>query len=276
MKRTWLITGASRGIGRSLANAVLERGDHAVLGARNTEALDDLAAAHPDAALVVALDVTDRAQIEAAVAAATERFGRVDVLVNNAGYGYRGAVEEGEEDEVRALFETNVFGPIALIKAVLPGMRERRSGAIVNISSIGARICAPGSGYYSATKAALEGISGSLQKELAPLNISVTSVEPEAFRTDFAGTSIHVSATEIDDYADTAGQRRARVDKTEAAQPGDPDKAARVIIDAVMAEETPPFLLLGGDALMAYGLVAAAEAAVLDKWREASASTDYA
>ncbi|MET0480439.1 MAG: SDR family NAD(P)-dependent oxidoreductase, partial [Mycetocola sp.] len=213
---------------------------------------------------------------EAAVAAATERFGRVDVLVNNAGYGYRGAVEEGEEDEVRALFETNVFGPIALIKAVLPGMRERRSGAIVNISSIGARICAPGSGYYSATKAALEGISGSLQKELAPLNISVTSVEPGAFRTDFAGTSIHVSATEIDDYADTAGQRRARVDKTEAAQPGDPDKAARVIIDAVMAEETPPFLLLGGDALMAYGLVAAAEAAVVDKWREASASTDYA
>ena len=164
-----------------------------------------------------------------------------------------------------------MFGPVRLIKAVLPGMRQRRSGAIVNISSIGARACAPGSGYYSATKAALEGLSGSLQKELEPLGISVTIVEPGAFRTDFSGSSIRISETEIEDYAETAGKRRARVEGT---QPGDPDKAAHAIIDAVTASEPPTFLLLGTDALQAIRGVAAAEAEQIDSWEHLSASTD--
>ena len=268
---TWFITGASRGLGRSLATAVLDRGDNAVLGARSTDALHDLAGQHPQTAMIAAVDVTDDAQVAGAVRAAEDRFGRIDVLVNNAGYGYRAAVEEGEDEQIRAVFDTNVFGPVRLIKAVLPGMRQRRSGAIVNISSIGARACAPGSGYYSATKAALEGLSGSLQKELEPLGISVTIVEPGAFRTDFSGSSIRISETEIEDYAETAGKRRARVEGT---QPGDPDKAAHAIIDAVTASEPPTFLLLGTDALQAIRGVAAAEAEQIDSWEHLSASTD--
>ena len=170
---TWLITGSSSGLGRDLARAVLDAGHNAVVTARNADAVRDLTEAYPDRALAVALDVTDPAQVAAAVRRGEERFGGIDVLVNNAGYGYRAAVEEGDEADVATLFATNVFGPVALIKAVLPGMRARRRGAIVNISSIGARICPPGSGYYAASKAALEGLSGSLRKELAPLGITV-------------------------------------------------------------------------------------------------------
>lgn len=162
-----------------------------------------------------------------------------------------------------------------MIKAVLPGMRLRRSGAIVNISSIGARICPPGSGYYSASKAALEGLSGSLQKELKPLGISVTVVEPGAFRTDFAGRSLTQSARTIEDYAETAGKRRKEHDTVHGTQQGDPDKAAEVIIAAVEAAETPAFLLLGADAVYAYGAVEEAQRAEVDRWREQSISTGY-
>src|SRR5919112_4590552 len=173
---TWLITGCSTGLGRDLARAVLERGHNAVVTARDASTVADLVEAHPDTALALSLDVTDQAQVTAAVQQAEERFGGVGVLVNNAGYGYRAAVEEGEDADVAQLFATNFFGPVAMIKAVLPGMRQRRRGAIVNISSIGARICPPGSGYYAATKAALEGLSGSLRKELQPLGIQVIAV----------------------------------------------------------------------------------------------------
>lgn len=272
---TWLITGCSTGLGRALAQAVLAKGDNAVVTARNTDALRDLAAEFPTTALAVALDVTVQSQIDSAVKQAEERFGGVDVLVNNAGYGYRAAIEEGDDADVRALFDTNVFGPVAMIKGVLPGMRSRRSGAIVNISSIGARICPPGSGYYSATKAALEGISGSLQKELAPLGISVTAVEPGAFRTDFAGRSLTQSAEAIADYAETAGKRRKENDTVHGTQQGDPDKAAQLIIDAVEAPETPAFLLLGADAVYAYNAVEEAMRAQVDGWRERSESTGY-
>ncbi|WP_281445708.1 SDR family NAD(P)-dependent oxidoreductase, partial [Paenarthrobacter nicotinovorans] len=213
--------------------------------------------------------------VEAAVQQAVERFGGVDVLVNNAGYGYRAAIEEGADADVRTLFDTNVFGPVAMIKAVLPGMRTRRSGAIVNISSIGARLCPPGSGYYSATKAALEGISGSLQKELAPLGITVTAVEPGGFRTDFAGRSLTQSAEAIDDYAQTAGKRRKENDTVHGTQQGDPDRAAQVIITAVEASETPGFLLLGEDAAKAFDAVAEAQRAEVDRWRELTVSTGY-
>ncbi|MDQ0102607.1 NAD(P)-dependent dehydrogenase (short-subunit alcohol dehydrogenase family) [Paenarthrobacter nicotinovorans] len=272
---TWLITGCSTGLGRALARAVLAKGDNAVVTARDTATLQDLAAEFPTTALAVPLDVTDQSQVEAAVQQAVERFGGVDVLVNNAGYGYRAAIEEGADADVRTLFDTNVFGPVAMIKAVLPGMRTRRSGAIVNISSIGARICPPGSGYYSATKAALEGISGSLQKELAPLGITVTAVEPGGFRTDFAGRSLTQSAEAIDDYAQTAGKRRKENDTVHGTQQGDPDRAAQVIINAVEASETPGFLLLGEDAAKAFDAVAEAQRAEVDRWRELTVSTGY-
>ena len=205
---TWLITGCSTGLGRHLAQAVLARGYNATVTARDAANVQDLVDAYPDTALALALDVTEDAQVTNAVRQAEERFGGVDVLVNNAGYGYRAAVEEGEEPEVAKLFATNFFGPVAMIKAVLPGMRARRDGAIVNISSIGARISPPGSGYYSATKAALEAMSASLRKELEPLGITVTVVEPGGFRTDFAGRSLQQSRDAIADYADTAGRRR--------------------------------------------------------------------
>ncbi len=272
---TWLITGCSTGLGRALARAVLAKGDNAVVTARDTATLQDLAAEFPTTALAVPLDVTDQSQVEAAVQQAVERFGGVDVLVNNAGYGYRAAIEEGADADVRTLFDTNVFGPVAMIKAVLPGMRTRRSGAIVNISSIGARICPPGSGYYSATKAALEGISGSLQKEVAPLGITVTAVEPGGFRTDFAGRSLTQSAEAIDDYAQTAGKRRKENDTVHGTQQGDPDRAAQVIINAVEAAETPGFLLLGEDAAKAFDAVAEAQRAEVDRWRELTVSTGY-
>jgi NAD(P)-dependent dehydrogenase (short-subunit alcohol dehydrogenase family) len=272
---TWLITGCSTGLGRALAQAVLARGDNAVVTARDTSTLQELTTEFPTTALAVALDVTKQAQVEAAVQQAQERFGAVDVLVNNAGYGYRAAIEEGDDGDVRTLFDTNVFGPVAMIKAVLPGMRSQRSGAIVNISSIGARISPPGSGYYSATKAALEGLSGSLHKELKPLGISVTVVEPGGFRTDFAGRSLTQSAGAIADYAETAGKRRKEHDTVHGTQQGDPDKAAAAIITAVEAPETPGFLLLGEDAAKAFDAVEKAQRAEVNRWRELSVSTGY-
>jgi NAD(P)-dependent dehydrogenase (short-subunit alcohol dehydrogenase family) len=271
---TWFITGTSTGFGRAVARAVLEAGHNAVVTARDVRRVQDLADAHPGSALSLALDVTDHGQIRSTVAEAEARFGGIDVLVNNAGYGYRAAVEEGDDADVEALFATNLHGPVALIKAVLPGMRARRSGAIVNISSIGARTAYAGSGYYAATKAALEAISGSLAKEVGPLGISVTAVEPGGFRTDFAGRSLAQSPSTIADYADTAGRRRKGVDNTDGTQPGDPARAARVIIEAVEAAETPSFLLLGPDSLAAYEQVSATQQAEVDAWRDRSASTD--
>lgn len=201
------------------------------------------------------------------------RFGGVDVLVNNAGYGYRAAVEEADDADIRQLFDTNVFGAVDIIKAVLPGMRANRSGSILNISSIGARITPAGSGYYSATKAALEGLSGSLRNELRPLGISVTVVEPGAFRTDFAGRSLTQSAMPIADYADTAGKRRKENDTMDGTQPGDPAKAAEAIVTVVDSGNPPSLLVLGQDAFGAFGAVAEAERADLDRWRDLSLST---
>ncbi len=272
---TWLITGCSTGLGRALAEAVIGAGHHAVVTARDAGKVADLAAAAPRRVLPVALDVTRPEQVAAAVRDADERFGGVDVLVNNAGYGYRAAVEEGDDAAVRTLFETHFFGAVAMIKAVLPGMRARRSGAIVNISSIGAQLTPVGSGYYSAVKAALEGISGALRGELAPLGITVTVVEPGAFRTDFAGRSLVQSATVIDDYAATAGQRRKENDTMHGNQAGDPAKAAAAIIAAVESPEPPGFLLLGPDALALYRHAADARATEIAKWEGLSGATDF-
>jgi len=209
---TWLVTGCSTGLGRSLAEGVIGAGHNAVVTARDVAKVADLADGAPERVLALSLDVTNPDHVTSATRQAEERFGSIDVLVNNAGYGYRAAVEEGDDAEVRALFETHFFGTVAMIKAVLPGMRERRGGAIVNISSIGAQLTPVGSGYYSAAKAAIEGMSGALRGELAPLGISVTVVEPGAFCTDFAGRSLIQSATVIDDYAATAGRRRKEND----------------------------------------------------------------
>ena len=270
---TWLITGCSTGLGRALAQAVLAHGHNAVVTARNVNAVKDIAADFPGTALALPLDVTDKEQIGSAVQQAQARFGGIDVLVNNAGYGYRAAVEEADDADIRQLFDTNLFGAVDMIKAVLPDMRAKRSGAILNISSIGARISPAGSGYYSATKAALEGLSGALHKELQPLGISVTAIEPGAFRTDFAGRSLTQSATAIPDYAETAGKRRKENDTVHGTPPGDPGKAAEAIIAVVESPNPPSLLVLGQDAYGAFAAVADVQRAELDQWRELSLST---
>jgi NAD(P)-dependent dehydrogenase (short-subunit alcohol dehydrogenase family) len=271
---TWLITGCSTGLGRALAEAVISAGHNAVVTARDAARVADLAVESTDRVLALPLDVTDPAQVTAAVRQADEKFGGVDVLVNNAGYGYRAAVEEGDDSEIRALFETQFFGAVAMIKAVLPGMRARRSGAIVNISTIGVQIMPAGSGYYAASKAALEAMSGALHGELKPLGISVTVIEPGAFRTDFAGRSLTQSRTVIDDYADTAGKRRKEHDTVHGTQPGDPAKAARAIITAVESNEPPAFLLLGNDALNVYRRLATGRLDTIEAWKQLTTSTD--
>jgi len=272
---TWLITGCSTGLGRAFAEAVLARGDNAVVTARDVAKVQDLADDHPDTALALALDVTDDAQVAEAVAAAEQRFGGVDVLVNNAGYGYRAAVEEGEDGPVRQLFDTHVFGTVRTIKAVLPGMRARRSGTIVNLSSIGARICPEGSGYYSAVKAAIEALTLSLRKEVAPLGITAMVVEPGGFRTDFAGRSLTQAAQPIADYADTAGRRRKEHDTVHGTQQGDPARAAAALIAAVESDEPPYMLLLGDDASDGFRAALDNLRTEVDVWESVSRSTGF-
>ncbi|WP_341361000.1 oxidoreductase [Georgenia sp. M64] len=272
---TWLITGASSGLGRALAEAVLARGHNAVLTARDVAAVQPLVDEHPETSLAVALDVRDRDQVADAVRTATDRFGAVDVLVNNAGHGFRAAVEEAAVDEVDELFATNFFGPVELIKQVLPQMRARRAGTIVNVSSIGAPRSNPASGYYTATKAALEGVSDALNREVGPLGIRVLVLEPGAFRTDFSGRSLMQSRTVIADYADTAGRRRKEHDHSHGTQPGDPARAAHVIIDTVEADEAPFRLLLGSDAVAIVREELQSRLDEIDAWARLSTTTDY-
>jgi len=245
-KRVWLITGCSTGFGHELAKQVLGLGYRTVVTARNPAQVSALATLGD--ALVLKLDVTDREQITAAVAAAETHFGRIDVLVNNAGIGYFAAIEEGEEDAVRRLFEINVFGLTHMIKAVLPGMRKRRSGFIVNISSLGGLRSFPALGYYNASKYAVEGLSEALWQEVEPLGINVMLVEPSGFRTDWAGRSANESPQHIADYAATAGVSRDRLRAGSGHQPGDPVLAARDIIQATESKQPPHRLLLGNAA----------------------------
>jgi NAD(P)-dependent dehydrogenase (short-subunit alcohol dehydrogenase family) len=245
----WLITGCSTGFGRELAKLVLARGWRAVVTARNPAQVADIAEGHADRVLVLPLDVTKREQIATVVAEATRKFGRVDVLVNNAGYGYLAAIEEGEDDAVRAMFETNVFGLVDMTKAVLPIMRGQRSGLIVNVSSIGGLASFAATGYYHGTKYAVEGLSESLAAEVKPLGIDVLIVEPGPFRTNWAGPSIQQSATRIDAYDTTAGERRKQTAARSGNQAGDPVRAAQAIIDAALSDKPPLRLLLGKAAL---------------------------
>jgi NAD(P)-dependent dehydrogenase (short-subunit alcohol dehydrogenase family) len=245
-KPVWLITGCSTGFGRELAKHVLERGYRTVVTARNPGEVSDLAA--KGEALVLELDVTDQGQVGAAIKAAEEKFGRIDVLVNNAGIGYFAAVEESEDAQIRRMFEINVFGVSRMIHAALPGMRKRRKGFIVNFSSIGGLRSFPAVGYYNATKFAVEGLSEALWQEVEPLGIKVMLVEPSGFRTDWAGRSANESRRQIDDYAATAGAWRRQVRAISGKQAGDPVRAARAIVNAVESPNPPHHLLLGNDA----------------------------
>lgn len=271
----WFITGCSTGFGRELASLVLARGWRAVVTARNPEQVADLVHGHEDRAIALKLDVTDNAQVDAAVKAAQEKFGRIDVLVNNAGYGYLAAIEEGEEREVRAMFDTNVFGLVAMTQAVLPGMRARRSGCIVNLSSIGGLASFPATGFYHATKYAVEGLSNSMAQEVAPLGIKVVLVEPGPFRTNFAGGSLKQSAIRIADYDATAGVRRTQTEARNGKQVGDPVRAAEAIIAAVQSPEPPLHLLLGKPALDIARSKLLALKKDFDTWEATTLGSDY-
>ena len=277
MAKTWLITGCSAGgIGEGIARAVLEAGDNAAITARSTDKLQGIVDDYPQTALAVALDLTEQASIDACFAASIERFGQVDVLVNNAGYCYRSSVEEADPAGVAAMFDTNFFGMVALIKKVLPGMRARRDGAIVNVSSIGAVRTGAASGYYAATKAAVELMSEGLRAEVAPLGIKVMIVEPGAFRTHFYDSSLKGSDNTVGDYAETAHKRSVAQNVNARQQPGNPLKAGYPIIQALEAVDTPLRLYLGSDALAAVRGALNARLDELEKWAELSQTTDYA
>ena len=242
----WFITGCSTGFGLELARQAIEHGYRTVMTARDPAALEGYGAT--DQVLVLKLDVTQPEQVAAAIQAAEARFGGIDVLVNNAGIGYFAAIEEGEPAEVRKMFEVNVFGLTAMVQAVLPGMRKRRSGCIVNLASLAGLRGMPALGQYNATKFAVEGLSEALRQEVGPLGIHVMVVEPSGFRTDWAGRSAHESAHQIDDYMATAGNVRLAVRASSGKQPGDPVRAVKAIIKAVASGTPPHHLLLGNDA----------------------------
>jgi NAD(P)-dependent dehydrogenase (short-subunit alcohol dehydrogenase family) len=271
----WFITGSSAGFGRELARAALERGDRVVATARRPEAVADLVAIAPDRATAVALDVTRQDQIDAAVAVALDRFGRLDVLVNNAGHGSVGAIEEVEPGHLRALMDTMYFGPIALTQAVLPHLRAQGRGAIVQMSSMGGLVTAPGFGAYCGAKWALEAASEALAAEVAPLGIHVMIVEPGAFRTEFGGARLHESPP-LDAYADTVGPTRAYITGVDGEQPGDPRKAAAAIIAALDAPEPPLRLALGGDAVEAIRAALEQRLEGLAAWEDVARGTVFA
>jgi NAD(P)-dependent dehydrogenase (short-subunit alcohol dehydrogenase family) len=271
----WFITGCSTGFGRELAKLVLDRGYRAVITAREPGMIRDLTAGHEGHALALKLDVTDKQEVAEAVKWAESAFGSIDVLVNNAGYGYVGALEESEESEVRAMMETNFFGLTRMIHAVIPGMRHRRRGNIVNISSLGGLVGLPGASYYNASKFAVEGLSEALAKEVAPLGIKVLLVEPGPFRTDWAGRSLKKSSRQIPEYAETAGATRQRITGRSGKQAGDPVRAGEAIIKALESDKAPLHLVLGLVALETTRTKIEKLSAELDAWEQTSLSADY-
>lgn len=275
MTKTWLITGCSSGLGQALAHAVAARGDRLVATARSPASLQALARQFPDTVRVGALDVTRPETARAAVALAVEAFGGLDVLVNNAGHGLYGAVEEVAPDEYRPMFEVNLFGLIETTRAALPALRGRPGGRIVNLSSIAGLSGGAGSGYYAASKFAVEGLSESLDQELRPLGLRVIIVEPGPFRTDFLGRSMIAAARRIGDYEQTAGQRRIYRESNDGRQAGDPAKAVEVILRAVDSDAPPLHLPLGP---VAHGVVDRKLASLredVDAWRRISIATDF-
>ncbi|WP_321889186.1 oxidoreductase [Paraburkholderia bannensis] len=274
-KRVWFITGASRGIGALIAEAALADGNAVVAAGRNARAIVERLGESP-ALLPVALDVTDEAQAKAAVQAAIDKFGRIDVLVNNAGFGLLGAIEESADQDVRRMYDTNVFGLLNVTRAVLPTLRAHRSGHVINISSVGGYRAAAGFGAYSSTKFAVEGITEALHAELKPLGIHATVVEPGYFRTDFLdASSLVVAENVIDDYDETSGAVRRRAVQINHNQPGDPKKLAAAMITLVDASNPPLRLPLGTDTLAAIAAKNAYVTQETDAWKDLSASTDF-
>lgn len=271
----WFITGCSTGFGRELGKLILDRGYRAVITARDPGKIQDLAAGREGRALALKLDVTNKEEVTEAVKKAEATFGSIDVLVNNAGYGYIGALEESDEDEARALVETNFFGLARMTHEVLPGMRQRRHGSIVNISSIGGLVGFPGVGYYNASKFAVEGLSEALAKEVAPLGIKVLVVEPGPFRTDWAGRSLVTSGKQIPDYAETAGAFRTRIAGHDGKQAGDPVRACEAIIKALQSDDAPLHLVLGRFALDTARTKVESLRKELDAWEETSLGADF-
>lgn len=273
--RRWLITGCSTGIGREIAEKVLANGDRAVVTARRREAVEDFAARYPDTALAVALDVTEREQVDAAVAQSLAAFSGLDVLVNNAGYGYMAALEEGEDDEVRKLFDTNFFGVVDMIKAVLPTMREQGSGYIINMSSMTGLVTNPPNIYYSCTKHALEALTEGLAKEVEPFGIRVTAIEPGAFRTDWATRSMQESARPLDAYAETVGARKELIKMAGSLLPGDPARIADAVCDLAAMDDPPLHLLLGEDVLNAFRQKLEDWRANLEQWEAVTRDVNF-
>ncbi|SFK96806.1 NADP-dependent 3-hydroxy acid dehydrogenase YdfG [Paenibacillus sp. 1_12] len=275
MSKVWLITGSSRGLGRSIAEAVLAHGDQLIATARRTEQLADLVERYGDQVRAVTLDVTSPEQAEAAIQAAIDAFGRLDVLVNNAGYGNMSSIEETSLEDFHAQIDTNLWGVINVTKAALPVLRKQKSGHIVQISSIGGRGGSPGLGAYQAAKWAVEGFSEVLYKEVTPLGIKVTLIEPGGFRTDWAGSSMsHVEAGE--DYLDTVGKLQEYIRVKTGTEQGDPAKGAQAIITIVNEENPPLRLLLGSDAVYLAKMIDQGKLAETERWEQLSISTDYA
>lgn len=274
-KTIWFITGCSTGFGRELAKQLLENDYRVVVTARDADKVQDLVEINRENALAVALDVTDAAQVTEAVAHAEAHFGAIDVLVNNAGFGYFGAIEESDEQEARRMFEANFWGLSAMTRAVLPKMRERRTGTIVNISSIGGFVGNAGVGFYNATKFAVNGFSEALMKEVAPLGIKVLLVQPSGFRTDWAGRSANDATIKIEDYAATAGANQETIRGYSGSQPGDPVRAAHAIIKAVESENPPFHLLLGKAALRGARNKLTTLQTDFDVWAETTEGADF-
>lgn len=273
--KTWFITGASRGFGARVAELALAKGENVVATARNTAALIKRLGIHPNL-LSLPLDVTVERQARVATEHAVHRFGRIDVLLNNAGFGLLGAVEEATKDEVERLFQTNVFGVLWVTQAVLPYMRAQRSGRILNISSVGGYRGGAGFGVYCASKFAVEGLTEALYQELAPLGIHATVIEPGYFRTDFLDSiSLTMSRAYIEDYASTVGAVRNRAADMNHIQPGDPDRLAQVIVEFSNVPNPPVRLPLGSDTVAAIETKNAAVAEILTRWRHVSVSTDF-
>jgi NAD(P)-dependent dehydrogenase (short-subunit alcohol dehydrogenase family) len=270
----WLITGCSTGFGREIARAALDAGHSVVVTARNAGAVQEFVDEFGDRAVAVALDVTDPGQIAAAVSAADDAFGGIDVLVNNAGHGYLSAVEEGEDSEVRKLFDVNYFGAVDMIKAVLPAMRARGSGHIVNISSMTGLVANPPNAYYASTKFALEAVTEALAAEVRPLGVKVTAIEPGAFRTDWASRSMKESGTPIADYADVAA-RKDLIKQFADHLPGDPRKVAEAVLMVTKLEDPPLRLLLGRDVLKAMRDKIAATTSSIDEWESVTRDVNF-
>lgn len=273
--RVWLISGCSTGIGREIANVVLASGQRAAVTARNPESVADLVAAYPDQALALALDVTDSTAVTAAVSKTQQHFGVIDVLVNNAGYGYMSALEEGEDAEVRKLFDTNFFGVVDLIKAVLPIMREQKSGYIINMSSMTGLVTNPPNIYYSCTKYAMEALTEGLAKEIEPFNIKVTAIEPGAFRTDWATRSMQETATPIEAYAETVGARKELIKLAGNMLPGDPKRIADSVLMLADHKNPPLHLLLGQDVLGAVRQKLSDLSSSIDEWEAVTKDVNF-